>query len=652
MKFYGKLIILIIFFYFASFNSQSNKAFIPKPWTALKVKTASDLVQVSCWGREYIFDASSVLTQVNVLGQNILEAPINFRIDNKADWNPKKIKLIENTGEKAVLRMEAFQMVNGIRIDRIVDATVYYDGVVFYKIEIFNIERKRSNSLNLNIKLRSEISSIINRFANRSNLQKESWKSDFYQNDNTAYIPYWWIGNGDKGLFWFAESPHNWLDYKNENAIEFRKLLGGIAEIAANFTKENPLLSSTWSFEFGLQATPVKPYNNAFRKEQLIGSGTSTINVVWPDAGKPYQHKYFGYPEPKNPAAFKKHIAQLSTKRKVLLYNSLQYMAADAPEWIENPNWNAGTQDLSADVRAYKNAGFVQANITDATFQTFIISKSIKFIKDYNFDGYYLDYSMLGNLNNNKLIKSFDNGRQKLPYFPIMESRKLHEKFYKAIKALGEDKIIITHSSARVVPPIIAFSDAYVNGEQFRQDITRVADNYLHVTTLTAFQTEFSGKPYGVPGIFLPAYSSENYKVIEPTRHLASLLMLHDIAPWPIYSVGVVWDERFKILNDFPGFRESEFIPYYAEKPFWFSDNPALKVSVYRNFKQELLCIVSNLSSKPLNGNLLWNKLHHYFADYRAVNKTTRGKLKYQDSNAVAISVMPKDFLIFYLVRR
>src|SRR5690606_4598604 len=113
-------------------------------------------------------------------------------------------------------------------------------------------------------------------------------------------------------------------------------------------------------------------------------------------------------------------------------------ISSDATEWKNNNLWNTGAKDLSADVKAYKAGDFVQADYTDDSFKNFIIEKSMKFIHDYGFDGFYLDYAMLGNLNSVKNIKAF-NTNNKIPYYPFMESRKLYEAFYKRMKSNTTD---------------------------------------------------------------------------------------------------------------------------------------------------------------------------------------------------------------------
>src|SRR5690606_18142742 len=149
--------------------------------------------------------------------------------------------------------------------------------------------------------------------------------------------------------------------------------------------------------------------------------------------------------------------------------------------------------DIGVDVRAYSGS-FARVNITDPAFQDFIVWKSNQFLQNAKMDGFYLDNAMIVDLNKNKLVKSFNNVlNKKIPYYPIMSSRKLQERFYKMVKSNGKDKLVILHSSAQIVPPVLAFGDAYLDGEQFRQDVARVNDDYLEVTNLAAFQSEFSG---------------------------------------------------------------------------------------------------------------------------------------------------------------
>src|SRR5690606_31794398 len=235
----------------------------------------------------------------------------------------------------------------------------------------------------------------------------------------------------------------------------------------------------------------------------------------------------------------------------------------------------------------------------------------------------------------------------KLPYYPILEARKLHERFYKMVKSRGRDNVVITHSSSRIIPPILAFGDAYVSGEQYRQERVHVQDDYLKVSGLEAFQTEFSGYPFGLAGIFLPAFKQQNYLVAEPTRALAAVLLQHDIKAWPIWSATIVWDEVNKALDAFPGFLSSTFIPYYATNPLIKTKKTNILAGAYKNIKGEYLCVISNVSSQLSDVVIEFNDIS--ISNYEIRKLTPRGKIKTVVGKNIGAEILAKDYFIFYL---
>lgn len=618
---------------------------VPKPWTNLKQESVGDRVFISCWGRKYEFNTRSLLQQININNNPILKQPVQIFIDGKSPQILKScIRTIKSTVEQIDLIQDVVFDLNRSPYTMQVKASIYYDGIIYFEIEVLNNKPIR-NEIAIRYEMSSGTSKLYNRFANITSSQREGWKTGVYQADRTSYIPYFWIGNTDMGLFWFCESPATWTNYSSDNAVNF-SIRNGAAQVVLNLVSKNSLNTSQWKFEFGLQATPVKPLAGIGRKWMLSGAESSNVNVVWPDAGKPYQLKYFGYPEPLKPKAFEKHLKEIGKNgRKTLVYNSLTYISSDAPEWKNNNSWNTGAKDLSADVKAYKAGDFVQADYTDESFKNFIIDKSMKFIHDYGFDGFYLDYAMLGNLNSVKNIKAF-NTNNKIPYYPFMESRKLYEAFYKRMKSNTADKIVIMHSSARIIPPILAFSDIFVNGEQFRQDRSRVASDYLKVTNLAAFQTEYSGKPYGLKGMFLPAFNAQNYSSIYPTRRLASILLQHDISAWPIYSVTVVWNEIFKILNGFSNLETATFYAYTDQMVFKHNYRDIL-ISYYRNDKNQVLGIISNIGNEPTKATIAIDQDRLNKNSLNITKLTNRGAIENYKANQIKLTVPAGDYMIF-----
>ncbi len=621
---------------------------VPQPWTPLVVKASNDIITVQCWGRTYIFSGKSLVEQIYIKGQPMLVHPITYKFQNqKSTWKANTLKVVSQSASTVSIQMESNIQLNGTKLSQLITADIYYDGLIYFKTKL--VANKRiSNGISMQCSIVPDFTRYINRYANPTASNKTSWHSDKFADDDTAFIPYWWVGDAEKGLFWFAESPESWQDFKKSNAIQFRSHSDDSSVISLNFGSFDE--DSEWTFDFGLQATPVKPFPKNWRERILIGSKDSNINIIWPEHGKPFGLKYFGFPEAENPILFNKHVKEITKPgKKTLVYNNITFMSAAVPEWKQNAvTWNAGAQDYSSDVKAYGDA-FVRANLLDKSFHDFIIWKSRQFLISTKLDGYYLDYSMIGDLNQFKNIRESKRGAEKLPYYPFMEMRGLYERFYKMVKNENPENLVISHASARVVPSIIGFSDAYVDGEQFNNNVAKINAEYLEVTNLESFQSEYTGKAYGIPGIFLPSFNQKNYSKVGPTQSLAALLMAHDISVWPIYSARVVWDEMYAILKSFPKWQNANFISYYDPKALIITSSPDVLSSVYLNDNNEYLCVFSNINSNTVRS---FSTININLDNYIIEKKVSRGAYKVNSKNRIETEIPGKDYLVLYLKQK
>jgi len=629
---------------------------VPMPWSPLKLQPgANNSYIVSCWGRTYTLSPVSLMDQSTSLNEHILLKPITLSYDNNSDWTSISKKIIKDT--PAVVQLEFVSTLKNrdrTQINNKTNVTIYYDGVVFFNSELSS-RSVLKGAISIDIPINVNIAKNIHRAVKEDKNYPQKRVSDsFPASDQTSYIPFIWAGNWEKGLFWFAESPFNWTNYKKENAVIFSKdNRNNTANIRLNLTEKNSIKSNTWTFEFGLQTTPVRPMPDNWRSWQLWGIPEGNIQIVWPDAGTDRETKYFGYPEAKNNRGFNSEVKKIqSTNKKALLYNALTFFSSATPEWAQfKSRWDIqGATDRTAPVITY-NGEYSTINITDPYFQDFIVWKSDKFLRESKADGYYLDLAMIGNLNGQKKVRSFKGTAENLPYYPIMEFRKLHERFYKMVKSHGANKLIINHSWF-ITTPFLGFSDALVNGEQYRQFGSKVKGDYLEVATLQTFQSEFSGSQFGFPLIFLPVMEAPYYKTIYPTRYLAALLLQHDALVWPSNSVFVVWSERYKLLSGFTGFNQAKFIPYYANNPVLKSQHKMVIGSVYKNYKGEYLCIVSNLNNIPFSGNITFSDNNTSLSNFVLSSKNGRNISRINNSNTINLKIEKQDYAVFYLLKK
>jgi hypothetical protein len=174
---------------------------------------------------------------------------------------------------------------------------------------------------------------------------------------------------------------------------------------------------------------------------------------------------------------------------------------------------------------------------------------------------------------------------------------------YSVIKRNPKQTFTIAHMSSKVTIPILAYEDAYLDGEQFG-DV--VKDNYLDVLTLDAFRVEFVGQQWGLIPIFLPEFRPPYIDKVEPTRGLMALLMIHDVAIWPLWCNLDVVNEALYALDEF-GYSNAEFIPYFDAVPPAASTLKDVYVSAYKRPDGKVLLIIGNLGKESREGEITIN---------------------------------------------
>jgi hypothetical protein len=113
------------------------------------------------------------------------------------------------------------------------------------------------------------------------------------------------------------------------------------------------------------------------------------------------------------------------------------------------------------------------------------------------------------------------------------------------------------------------------------------------------------GRQWGIMPYFLPEFTPPYSEQVEPTRGLAALLMIHDVAPWPIWCNAKVLAEAFDALDAF-GYVDADFIPYFDPTPPAATDMQDVYASAYK-LPDRALIVVANLSREDRSGAVRLN---------------------------------------------
>lgn len=582
-------------------NLGEQQAVLP-PWTPVEVvNNGANNVSVKCWGREYRFDNSSFPSQIISGGKALLASPINLSVAESGRtvaWSKATVSVTASSPASADITTRATAG-TGSLIQTVI-FHIEYDGLMTISMQ-YTGAGDISEAV-LDIPLAGEVAKYEHR-----------WQPTFYSKNGlipkvgspveySKFIPYAWVGDMERGLFWFCESPAGWPNWQAENVFELmRPQPGGTVTMRFNLIKNSITAGgNTWKLQMGLQATPVKEMPADWRKWRLAPAANATVNIVWP-TGADNSLKYFGYPEAKNPALFSKQIESIRKQNQLAVpYSCLTYLSSQADVWRKYAgSWSAGWADKRSAGIAGTSASFERINPTVKTYRDFIIWKNTQFFKQYGLGGFYQDLSKVYDMN---LRKTKNN----LPYYPILSYRDMYRRVYAEVKSSGKPTFMIAHSSGNVNIPVLAYEDAYLDGEQFRTAPLKVKDAYTDVISLEQFRSEFIGRQWGIMPFFLPEFDTIYSKQAAPTRGLIGLLLLHDVSAWPKWSNLTEWNKAYNSLDKF-GYVNAHFLAYFDASPPATVNAQNVYMSVYKRSDGKSLAVLVNTGKNDRTGTFRLN---------------------------------------------
>jgi hypothetical protein len=567
---------------------------VPAPWSPLRVRRDDGhRVLVDAYARQYAFAGSALPVQIRAQGEDLLAAPLELvlqiagrRLSRTA---LRRFDVAETTTATTIHATERFgDAATGIQVDT--HARLEYDGLLVVDLEVVAPRGKTITAAALELPLRNAVA----RYRHRAAQAGEGHAGIIPEGgEHDRFIPYAWIGDDQRGLFWFCETDENWPDRDADDAYAIIRT-GAHTALRFTIAGAHPL-PARWRFRFGLQATPVKPSDERLEPWRISPAAHSNIDILWP---KPEADslRYYGYPEPMNAARFHERIdAQHARGQKAVVYSCLTCLSTQAPEytWFEREWRIHGGDATSSDVLAY-GGGLAAMNPLARSLGDFLVYKNLGLMETFGVDGFYHDNTIVYPCTAGRDGCGYrDRSGRIHPTFPILAYRDLYRRLYVAVKARWPDSRLIAHASGNIIVPILAYEDAYLDGETFR---ARVQRSYTDVLPLDQFRTEFVGAHFGLRSLFLPELAAEQAAELAPTRQLAALLLLHDVPAWPVWANAGVFDLAYAALDRF-GATPQTFVPYYDPRPLATVKMEGIYVSGYHRADGRSLLIVANLSA-------------------------------------------------------
>jgi hypothetical protein len=461
-----------------------------------------------------------------------------------------------------------------------------FDGLLTFELHLSNLPAApASQTISYRLVLADRVAQFLHRYGpvGSRNLILEPGGRDL----SLPYLPFLWLGNDDRGLYWFSESPAGWRNYEDSGAIRIVHEGGNVALEVTIVTRA--AADGTWTHRFGLLPTPVKSLPPHWRAFRMLPAHGASAYVMWPnrrEIGAPY----FGYPASLQPEKFARDLASYRQGGITALpYACPTWISTLAPEWQQyGREWRGGLVDPTA---LDSEWGGEFANICPArgSWKQYVSERFSDFIGRYHLTGIYLDNAQAYAMSD--CLDRTNHGEY--PEYPLIGQRDAYLSILRALRRNSTSTFELVHSSGGLNLPSFSMVDAWVSGEQYRG---LVQDDYLKVASLADFRVELNAAHWGLITLFLPEFSSEVARQVAPTRRLMSLLLLHDATPWPQFANVEEINRDLAMLDKFD-VQGAKFVAYYAPRPLASADTPGVYVSGYRKPGSELL-IAANLSGQ------------------------------------------------------
>ncbi len=617
------------------------------PWTPVTATKQEGALHVNVWGREYVFRDSVFPAEIKIAGQNILASPISLRtfFDDEemapCDTCYFDIEQNESFCEFGVAQRARNTIINA-------SVRVEYDGLIrvqFRMIPFWNAEwwkdndedfAYRLNRLFIDIPIKKEYAKLYHYYPNNGGSTIVLFTNDIPSGNipkdglSIPFKPYIWLGWEEGGLSLCCESDQN-LELSDANrAVEYiieedRVCLK--VRLLDDKPKEWQNREERWTdaalpidFEYGLQATPVKPRpsarlteyqifhmdttsqdrSNLFREfEESEEKGRELIKAI-ADSGARYflildWAMIYNHWKPADEDKFKRfvNICQ-SYGLEPIMYFGYEYSTTNK-DWFKRGQeyLQKNTEGRLTDGWLIKPPAPWQRAYTvclNSSYAQVFLDGILECMDKFGVKGIYLDgtFNFWECANELHDCGYTDKEGKRHHTYPVFAVREFAKRLHQEVQT--RDGILFVHQSGTCSVPTMAFSDVVLTGESV---MNRLWDKEI---TLDAFRAEHSGLSTGINTQWISCEPPDRKEV--NIEYIASMPILHGVMPMPrltMESLGFM-SKVWKAHHTF-GINESEFIGYWQEECPVKTDAENVYVSVYEK-TGSLLAVVSNIGDE------------------------------------------------------
>lgn len=501
---------------------------VPPPWT--KPGFAEDGT-FRCWNREILLGGEGLVRSVKCGGKELLARPVALVLDGRALAFDVRLESCRNS--EATYRLKA----RGADVD--VRVKCEFDGFMLFeatyptsaKSLVWKVSAGRSHVTGFD-----DCSSEAN------------GNAFFPKGSNPAFSfdpsvkQMWWMP-GRIGMMGGILNLHGWHARDLAKAGRVESTADEIS-VATTFVDEPMPAGPRRTVRFYLEPTPVKPKNT-----QLAATDETKWTLWTASITKYFESKYPGFDDPVKSKPFKEDIKK---GKRVFFYNaSAAYAYGDAFwNWYRRDWHRRGYTTFAHEAPNYdpakRDTGWAYSCLASQDHFDFtmwglnwFLHEAVPEMKDVYFD--LANPGPCQNADHGCAWKD-DFGRQ-MNDWATLQTRELHKRFYRLMKAKNRDGAMYGHVGSRRGPSDVFF-DMICAGEGFAHKIHNHEYNYYDIFTPEVMQSFFVPRAQEMVMIVLPQFmrarscwaphlnksycstSPENDRAI---RHFTAYAKIHDL---------------------------------------------------------------------------------------------------------------------------
>ena len=647
---------------------------VVKPWTPL----VTGEKQVSAWGRTMSWSSSLLPDSIVSSGEELLAAPAVLRAGIGAEIHTFRLKSFRFLSQNQA-RAVAEAAGDICDVEAVARITADFDGFLWFELSLKNPARNVTFSwLRAEFPLRPSQMRLYQTFRPGADgagaIGSSPIQLGWLVNDWVANF-YHWFGNEDRGIGFTYSTLENWKPASLSNFCTF--VPGAPHPVYRLNLIESPAPADGLRFEFGIQATPIKPLppdyhsmvaDRAFAWPSSLAwlamPGNIDMMVIW------NTDIMQGLNDPE-------HMNAAVLTQRVQMYHDRGVAAvgpASCPQKISPPmtpfnDFFLEWQRLPEDVLTWDGIPQYADCSRAASYIDFLTFTWRSVMQTYSLDGFYFDGWLGGQFhcrNTHHGCGWVDGNGNVQPTVPVLESREAMKRFaimmedtvsspftppLDAPARPGFPKYHYWVHTWEFVPPIIGFATEWLTGEQpYGCLYGNTSASYAQCWGLDLFRARCLSTAFGVPNYLFNGLLTEAGDPPPDDKQTwmsFAWALPHGVPQaWLVNMNQTVVKQIYSVLRGF-GVRRASFVPCWRENPFFEWASPPGREDVFATWERNgrVLLVVSNLRTfnggSPSTVRLRWKG----FPNPSVRNMLTNTNLPL-NNNILEVTIPPERFAL------